>query len=214
VPIPVRNDFAEPQQTSPKEEKMLDQHAQLPAFWIGWKIPPKRDVDYYPLLITEKILSAGESSRLFQRMVKGDQVAIKAEASMDERRGPGAFEAFIVYKPQNSADKVKNIFWSEMDKLKTTPVAEQELEKARNQILRNFFAGRSYTSLQTSLGRAELLAEYASFFGDPKSLDQDIDSLMKVTPADVQRVAQKYFGKDSYTLIDVEPGEKPKAAKS
>lgn len=205
VAAPQRPDLAEQAQTSPKNEKMEDKHAQLPAFQIGWKVPGKREPDYYALQLLEKILSAGDSSRLYQRMIKGDQVAVKAEAGYDERRGPSAFEAFIIYKPENSSSKVMDIFWSEIDKLKNTPVAAEELEKARNQILRNFFSGTSYTSLQRSLGRAELLAEYTSFFGDAKYLDADIEAIMKVTPQDIQRVAQKYFGKDSITVIEVEP---------
>lgn len=215
VEQPKRPDLAEPVQKSAKTEKMQDKHAQLPAFWLGWKVPGRREPDYYALQILEKILAAGDSSRLYQRMVKGDQVAIKADAGFDERRGPSAFEAFIIYKPENSAEKVKEIFWSEIEKLKSTPVSSEELEKARNQILRNYFAGASYNSLQRSLGRAELLAEYTSFFGDPKCLDEDIEAVMKVSSADIQRVAQKYFLKDSITVIDIEPAqEKGKSGKS
>ncbi|MBX9687201.1 MAG: insulinase family protein [Candidatus Obscuribacterales bacterium] len=215
VPTPARSDLSEPGQKSPKLEKMEDKHAQLPAFWLGWKAPGRRDPDYYALQIVEKLLSAGDSSRLYQRMIKGDQVALKVEAGYDERRGPSAFEAFIVYKPGNSTEKVKEIFWSEIDKLKNSAVPAEELEKARNQILRNYFSGSSYNSLQRSLGKAELLAEYTSFFGDPKYLDDDIEAVMKVNADDVQRVAKKYLTKESITVIDIEPAaEKAKPAKS
>lgn len=215
VPSPPRADVSESVQDKIKYEKMKDKHAQLPAFWMGWKAPAKRDADYYPLVLLEKVLSSGDSSRLYQRLVKGEMVAIRSSAGYDERRGPGAFEAFVVYKPENTSEKVREIVWSEIDKLKGQVVSEQELEKARNQILREYFSGTNYTSLQRSIGRAEMLAEYALFFGDPKLIDEDLDRLMQVTAADVQRVAKKYFVRDAVTIIDIEPEEaKPEAAKS
>jgi predicted Zn-dependent peptidase len=204
-PQPSRPDVSEPVQAKAKYEKMPDAQAKLPAFWIGWKAPAKRDPDYYPLAVIEKLLGAGESSRLYQRMVKGDQVALKIDSGIDSRRGPEAFEAFVVVKPGNSPDKVRQILFSELEKLKATPVSETELEKSRNQILRELFASGSYSSLQRSLGRAEMLAEYTSFWGDPSLIDKDLDAFMKVTPADIQRVAAKVFNEANSTVIDVNP---------
>lgn len=202
---PPRPDFSEPAQTKPKYEKVEDKLATLPAFWMGWKAPARREPDYYPLLVLEKILSEGESSRLYQRMVKGDEVALQVSAGLDQRRGPAAFEANVMFKPGNSAEKVRAIVWEEIDKLKTTAPTAKEMEKAKNSILRDFFASGSYTSLQRSLGRAEMLAEYALFFGDPAKLDEDLEKIMKVNAADIQRVAQKYFTRDGITVVDIEP---------
>ena len=197
--------MSEPAQTKPKYEKVIDAHAQVPGFWVGWKAPASREPDYYALGIIERILSAGDSSRLYQRMVKGDQVALQASAGYDERRGPGAFEASILYKPDHTAEQVRNIFWDEIDKLKKAPVSKQELDTARNQILRQLFSSNSHQSLQRSLGRAEMLAEYTLFYGHPKYIDEDIEAYMKVTPDDVQRVANKYFTREGVTVLDVEP---------
>jgi len=204
-PAPPKPELAESQQTKEKYAKVEDPHAQLPAFWIGWKAPGKRDPDYYALGLLTNVLSEGESSRLYQRMIKGDQVALKADIGYDERRGPSALEGFVIYKPGNTAENVREIIWSEIDKLKNAPVSEDELQRAKNQVMRALFAAGSHTSLQRALGRAEMLAEYASFFGDPKLIDEDIDRYMKVTPAEVQRVAQKYFTKEGETVVDIVP---------
>jgi predicted Zn-dependent peptidase len=201
-------DVSEPVQTKPKYVKVTDAHAQLPGFWIGFKAPARRDPDYFALGVLEKILSAGESSRLFQRMVKGDQVALRADMWYDERRGPGTFAGFFMYKPGNTPEKVREILWSELNKLKTEPPSDVELEKAKNLILRGLFAAGSHQSLQRSLGRAELLAEYTSFYGDPKYIDEDLEAYMKVTAADVQRAAQKVFMPEEVTVVDVDPSLK------
>ena len=80
------------------------------------------------------------------------------------------------------------------------------------EILRDLFASSSYESLQRSLGRAELLAEYASFFGDPSLIDKDVQAYLDVTAADVQRAAAKLLTKSGATIVDVVPqeAEKPK----
>jgi len=201
-------DVAEKPQTTAKYLKVDDPHAQMPAFWLTWKAPAKRDgEDYYALGIIEKVLSAGTSSRLYQRMVKGDQVALSADASYDERRGPSLFESMVVVKPDSTPEKVRDILWDEVNKLKTTPVSKAELDKAKNQILRDMFSSNSYYSLQRSLGRGELLAQYISFFGDSGLLDKDVDAYLRVTPEDVQRAAQHILTKEGATVVDVVPTE-------
>lgn len=195
-------------QTKAKYLKLSDKHAKAPAFWVAWKAPAKREPDYYALGVIEKLLSAGDSSRLYQRMVKGDKNALKVDAGYDERRGPSAFEIFAIVKPDSTPEKVRTSLFSEIEKLKNEPVSEQELEKAKNQIFRDLFASGSYSSLQRSIGKAELLAEYALFFGDPYLLDKDIAAYMAVKPADVQRVARSIFTKEGSTILDVYPETK------
>ena len=211
VPQPAKPDVSEPVQSKAKYLQVEDQHAQLPAFWVSFKAPARRDPDYYALGIIEKLLSGGESSRLYQRLIKGEQIALKADASYEERRGPGAFETLIIYKPGTTAEQARKVLWSELEKLQTDPVSASELEKSKNQILRGLFASGSYTSLQRSLARAELLAEYGSFYGDPSLIDKDLQAYLNVTPADVQRVAKKIFTREGSTVVDVIPSSKKDA---
>jgi predicted Zn-dependent peptidase len=192
-------------QTKEKYLKVDDKHAQMPAFWMTWKAPPRREGDYYALGVLEKILSTGTSSRLYQRMIKGDQVALSASAEYDERRGPALFESMVVFKPTTTAEKARAIVWDELEKLKREPVSQEELDKAKNQILRDMFSSAGYYTLQRSVGRAELLAEYTSFFGDSSRLDKDVEAYLNVTPADIQRAAQHVFTKEGVTVVDAVP---------
>lgn len=213
---PPKPDVAEAPMSKSKYAKVEDKHANLPAFWIGWRAPGRREPDYYVLGVIEKLLSAGESSRLYQRMVKGEKIALKADAGYDERRGPSGFEAFIVLKPGNTPERARQVLFEELDNLKNKPVAPEELEKAKNQILRTLFAN-AHTSLQRSLGRAEHLGEYTLFFGDPKLIDKDLEAYMNVSAKDIQRVAKSMFNKDIVCIVDIEPKEgkedKPAPAK-
>jgi predicted Zn-dependent peptidase len=213
-PSPAKPNVSEPLQNQPKYLQVEDQHAKAPAFWVSWKAPGRRDADYYAMGVIVKLLAAGDSSRLYQRMVKGDQNALKVDFGYDERRGPSAVESFVVIKPGYTAEQVRQSLWSEIDKLKSSPISDLELEKAKNQILRDLFASGSYESLQRSLGRAELLAEYTCFFGDPSLIDQDLKSYLNVTAADVQRVAGKLLNKPQATIVDVQPKEDDKPKKT
>jgi len=208
VDLPKRNDLSEPKQTSAKYLKVSDPQAQAPAFWIAWKAPARRDKDFYALNLLQTILSTGDSSRLYQRLIKEDQVALQVSCSYDERRGPSLFETFVVYKTGSTPEKVREIVYSELDKVKTATVTDVELQKAKNQILRGLFSSSSSSSLQRSLGRAEMLAEYTSFFGNPGLIDKDVEAYLNVTTADIQRVAGDIFTKEGATTVDVTPTPK------
>jgi len=213
-PDPPKPNVDEPPITKARYELIKDKLAEMPAYWMQWKIPSSRDPEYFPFSVLENILSSGESSRLYQRMVKGDQTALRADAGIDSRRGPGAFGAFVMFKPNTTAEKSRAVLWDEIEKLKTTPVTQAELDKAKNQILRGFFSSNSSSSLQKTLSRANMLAEYAAFYGDTKLIDQDIEAVMKVTPADIQAVAKKYLTRDSVVVVDVVPDKKTAQADS
>lgn len=210
---PPKPDLVEPPQTKEKYEKVEDKLAKMPAILMGWKAPPARDPDSYVVSIMQRILTAGESSRLYQRMVKGDQVALEVSMGVDERRGPSALDATIVYKPGTTSKQAQDILWSELEKIKTTPVTDKELDTAKNQILRALFASGSYSSLQRCVGRAEILAENTLFYGNPNLLDEDLQRYLSVTAADIQRVAKKMFTKEGTTLMDIVPVEKAEANK-
>lgn len=200
-----RPDLAEPVQTKAKYLEVKDSHAKLPAFWMAWKAPQRRDKDSLVLNIIQNMLSTGTSSRLYQRMIKDDQVALSVDGSYEERRGPSQINFFVLYKPDQNKEKVRKILLEEINKLKTGLVSEVELQKAKNLILSMYFSSNSHYSLQKSLGRAETVAQYASFYGDPSLFDKDLAAYLAITPEDVQRVAKTVFSENGVSIVDVTP---------
>ena len=59
--------------------------------------------------------------------------------------------------------------------------------------------------MQKSLGRAETVAQYASFYGDPSLFDKDLATYLAITPEDVQRVAKSVFTENGVSIVDVTP---------
>ena len=209
---PPRPNVEEPKQTTRKSLKVQDKHAKLPGFWLAWKAPQRRDPDSYCLNLLQGILAMGPSSRLYQRMVKNDQVALSVSCNYEERRGPSNINFFVLVKPGNKPGDLKNILLEEINKVKEGEISKVELEKAKNHMLKLLFSSGSYYSLQGSLGRAENIAQNASFFGKPNLVNEDIERYLKLTVDDLVRVANSVFTEDGITVVDVVPGDGKKKA--
>jgi predicted Zn-dependent peptidase len=108
--------------------------------------------------------------------------------------------------PGKTLDALEAAIDEEIEKVKNGPIADWEIEKARNNAKRSFVG-----SLTSTLSRANLLGEYALFYDDPGRINTRIDRLAKVTAADVQRVARQYLTPENRTVVLTWP--KPSAPK-
>ena len=98
-PDPPPVDVSEPEAVAIREETFHDPLAPAPAFVLGWKIPARRTPDFYALSLAGTLLFEGDSSRLYQKLVKGDESVVSIEGGVDERRGPSALYIFALPKP-------------------------------------------------------------------------------------------------------------------
>jgi zinc protease len=150
--------------------------------------------------LASKILSDGESSRIYTRLVYDKQIALQAESSGNFTEDPNLFFVFAVmnggYPPTEGETQVE----AELNRLKTELVSEAELQKAKNQILRDFILSR-----QTAQSRAEELGYAAVVLKDPQLVNTELQRFLNVTPADIRRVARKYFVRTNETLVEVYP---------
>jgi len=89
--------------------------------------------------------------------------------------------------------------------VKAGPIADWEMDKARNSARSSFI-----NSLSSTLSRATLLSQYAMFYNDPGRINTRAEAIAKVTAADVQRVASQYLVKTGRTVVHTIP--KPAAA--
>lgn len=181
--------------------------AQLPMLMIGYHAVDAKSPDYYPLDVLQTILFSGQSSRMYQRLVDKDQIALSVSADIDTGFDPGLFTIIAQPKANTQPEAVEKAIYEEFDKIKTQGVTDQELEKAKNILLANF-----YRSLKTISGKANTLGTYEVFFGDYHKLFTAAEDYAKVTKADLQRVAQKYFTDKNRTVATLTP-EKPEEGK-
>jgi predicted Zn-dependent peptidase len=198
-----------PQEPVQQRERVVKMHLNvaLPAFVEGYHMPADGTPDAYPLRLASKILSEGESSRIYTRLIYDKQIAVQADTSGNFTEDPNLFFVFAVmndgYAPAEGEKQVE----AELDRLKTELVSSADLEKAKNQILRDFILSR-----QTAQSRAEELGYAAVVLKDPQLVNTELQRFLDVTSQDIQRVARKYFVPENKTLVEVyskkEAGEK------
>lgn len=217
--IPRRKDppaanISEPLFSVAKQHEVIwDAHAQVPAIAVAWKIPPRRSTDSYALALLKSILLDGESSRLHQKLVKEKAVAISVEGYLEERHGaPGSISIFSIHKPEVKPEQVLSAIEAEIERIKAEGITPEELTKAKNQYrLGRFLGGDEYASLQTALGRALALAEYALLDGDPSLINSEMDHYMSVTADQIRAAAAKYLGTMNRSTLFIRPKPKTKA---
>jgi predicted Zn-dependent peptidase len=199
-PVPPYNPPALAPQTAERVETMQDKLAELPAFHINYHIPPEREPDHYALDMLSIVLGDGESSRLYQKLVKGSELVQEIDISTDGRRGPDLMSVWAIMSPGKKAQDARKVVYGELDSIAKKGITERELEKARNRIRSSFVM-----ALQSNLQRAQRVAEFELYWGDGNLLNTEADKYLAVTAADVQRVAKQYFLPTNRTVLDVVP---------
>jgi zinc protease len=134
----------------------------LPAFVEGFHMPADGTPDAYPLRLASKILSDGESSRIYSRLVYDKQIAVQAESSGNFTEDPNLFFVFAVMNGDHTPTEGETQVDEELTRLKTELVSSADLEKGKNQILRDFILSR-----QTAQSRADELGYAAVVLEGP-----------------------------------------------
>ncbi|HLK04207.1 MAG TPA: pitrilysin family protein [Candidatus Acidoferrum sp.] len=195
----------EPEQLG-ERRLVVHKPAELPLLMIGYHVPQTNSPDYYALNILRTVLFQGESSRMYQRLVDKDQIALDVSAYVQPSFDPTL--AIVVAQPKQGIDpaKCETAIYEELDKAKSALISDQELEKAKNIRLVEF-----YHQMRTINGRANTIGTYEVFFGDYTRLFDAAKNYGAVTKDDVQRVAKKYFGANNRTVATLIPENEEKA---
>jgi zinc protease len=196
----VRNIPAEPRPT--KERRLvLEEDWPLPAVIVAHPITYDGDPDSYPLHITSKLLSDGQSSRIYRRLVYKDRLALAAFGGGNLIEHPNLFYAVAIVQPGKTPEQVIQALIDELDRLRIEPVPERELQRTKNQFARDYILMR-----QSITQKAQVLAHAVVLHnGDITTADGEFDIFMKTTVADVQRVAKTYFTPDTRLVLTIMP---------
>ena len=174
---------------------IVKKHAELPAVFAGYHTPDIKHPDSYALEVLQGILSSGKSSRLYKSLVYDKQLALYAGGDYDDiTNDPNLFYIYAGVMPGKSTGEVEQALYAEIEKLKTAPVTDEELQKAKNQIEASFIMGQDSVFYQAMLlGQFETVANW-------NLLEKYVDNIRAVTKEDVQRVARQYFSEDNRTV--------------
>ena len=199
-PQPPPVDVSEPEAVAILEETFHDPLAPAPAFVLGWKIPERRTREFYALTLAGTLLFEGDSSRLYQKLVKGDESVVSIEGGMDERRGPSALYIFALPKPGEEVTNIREQIFDEIRRIATDGPTEAEMEKLRNSLCNDSVRGR-----QSTMYRAQRLAEFALYDSDPHLVDSELDHYLSISADDIKNAVARYVDVDNRVVLDIIP---------
>jgi zinc protease len=191
-----------PREPPPTQERRftVEEPWPLPAVVVAHHITYDGHPDSYPLHIVSKVLSDGQSSRIYRKLVYETGLALTAFGGGNIIEDPNLFFAVAIVNPGQSPAAVEKALIGELDKLKSDGVTERELQRAKNQFARDYILGReSLQEKATHLAHAEVI------HADITTADGEFDIFQTISLADVQRVARTYFTPDSRVVLHVMP---------
>ena len=201
-PVP-RDIPKEPAQT--KERRVtLEENWPLPAVVVAYHVSPDGHPDTYPLHIASKVLSDGQSSRLHKTLVYEKQVAVAAFGSANIIEDPNLFYAVAIVAPGHEPEEVVDGLIKEIERLKTEPITDRELQRTKNQFARDYILGR-----ESDEQKASQLSHAVVIHHDITTADGEFQIFENTTAADVQRVARAYFTPENRVVITVVPSGRP-----
>ena len=113
------------------------------------------------------------------------------------------FYAVAIVQPGHTTDEVANALMAEIERLKTEPITEHELQRTKNQFARDYILGR-----ETNQQKAGVLSHAVVIHNDIKTADGEFDIFQNITLADVQRVAKTYFTPENRIVLTILPNGK------
>ena len=199
-PAPPSIDVSEPAEVADDYREWHDPHAPLPAFLMGWKIPQRNTHEFKALYLAGKLLYDGDSSRLYQKLVKGDESVVQLFGFTDERRGPSSIYIGAIPKPEEDLSKIRTVIMTEIENIAAHGPTADEMQKLHNQLLND-----SVRLRQSSMARAQQIAEYALYDGDPKLINRELEELLAIRPDEIRKAVSEYLNTENRSLLDVVP---------
>jgi len=206
-PAPPKVDVTEPQQTAERRLTVEDPLARLPQITMGYKGIVDNTPDYYALQVLHQALSSGQSSRLYQKLVKEKELVTSVSGYTNALRGNGDYRITATAAPGKKLEDIEAAINDEIARLQREPIADWELTKAKNAARRSLIQG-----LSSSLSIAIRLSECAVFYNDPGLVSTQFDKYAAVSKEDVTRVANKYLIPTNRTVAITIPQQKAGAA--
>lgn len=186
---PPKVTVVEPRAEQARSVTLQEDNAPAPAAGLVYKTVPISHKDSVAIDILAEILGGGKSSRLYRELVAEKQLAVQAQAFSMSLEQDGLFAAGAVMTPfGGDANNILNIIEGHIERLRTEPVTNRELTKAKNQMLRGLVTGNL-----TIDRKASMLGSAAVEYGDISQVNRWLDDIRKVTADDILRVANEYL---------------------
>jgi zinc protease len=200
----VRKKIVEPAIIETRYATEYDSNIQIPAYIFSYITPKSVEKDAYVLDYISSILTGGNSSRMYKRMVDQDKVAVQVLAFGQANQDYGTYTMGALIKGEPDWDSLKATMDDEIKKLQTVLISEKEYQKLQNQFETRFVNANSSVE-----GIASSLATYQMLQGDTSRINKELDIYRTITREDIMRVANKYLNPNQRVEIKYLAGTEP-----
>jgi zinc protease len=169
--------------------------AQTPLVQFAYHSIAGADARQPALDLLARILTDGDASRLHRVLVEEQKLAISADSYAEGGFDPGLLWFFLSLPANGDPQKAEAAFTEEIERLVKDGVTSEEVARARNQALADFWRG-----LATINGKAQALGEYAVLRGGHQQLFDAPKAYESVTPQDIQNLAAELLGAGNRTV--------------
>jgi len=192
----LRNRAVERSRTTARTIAAYGPNVPLPAVVFSWQRPKLNHPDSAAITVLNRILSGGQSSRLFRSLVYDRQLAQSATTIDFGLEDAGIFAVQAIVASGKDIGETETALLAEVARMRDQPVTEAELAEARNEIVAQMLFSR-----ETPEGRAFEIGQSLTSANDPRWGDRLLAAVQRVTAADVQRVARRYLSDSSRVSI-------------
>ncbi len=174
---------------------------------IGWVGVPRSTPDYFAVRVLNTILGGSFTSRLNQNLREEHGYAYGASSTFDMRVAAGPFYAAAGVQTDKTAEALTE-FFKELDNIRK-PIPAEEIEKAKNYLA--LLMPRNFETTESMAGSLGGMFVYGL---PPDYYATYTDRVRAVTPAVVQRAAERYIQPDKFAVVvvgdrkTIEPGIK------
>lgn len=183
----------DPQMEARKET--VKANVPLNAIYMAFKMPGRLSQDYYAFDLLSDILSRGQSSRLYNSLLKEQQLFSDINAYISSSLDPGLFIVEGKLVEGVTIETAEKAIWAELEKLKTELVSEAELTKVKNKV-----ESVLVFSEMSLLDKAMNLAYY-ELLGDAAILNRETEEFLKVEAEDIKRISNETFNQKSSSTL-------------
>lgn len=175
---------------------------------FGFRCPPFGTPEFDALEVISQILAGGKGSRLHRRLVRERRIAQDVTSfGLPLVGGASFFGGWVTARPESDAETVEAAYLEELERLCREPVSEDELARAGALI---------EASELGALGRVEEVADrlsmYATLFGRPEMINEQLPRYLSVTAEQIQAVAREVFAAENRAVLTYVPAAPAQAA--
>ena len=189
-----------PAKEDPITKEMIDtaydNNIQIPAILAAYRVPGETSKESKVLEMASAVLSQGNSSRMFKKMVDEKKNSLQVGSFNYSLEDYGAYITFALPNNDTPLDTLLKDMDEEAVKLQTTLISEAEFTKLQNQFENDFIGKNS-----KMLGVAENLADGYTFYKNTNNINTELEEIRKISRQDIQIIAKKYLNKNQRVVL-------------